>query len=127
MKPRRFILGNDNPRWEAVRDRCIEFIQSLNGDTKVDITITKHDDPKTLQQNAYYWAAYVKPLSDHFGYTKQEMHEVLLAECFGQHKVGELILPNKRTGPMKKKEMMEYLDWLPRFAAEHGVVLALPE
>ena len=112
---------------ERVKERAIEIITELElePDKAVQITIMDKDEPRTLAQNAYYFTAMVQPLADWAGYTKEEMHEVLLGECFGTKKVGGLIVPKKRTSQLKKKEMMEYLDWVPRFAAEQGVVIGV--
>jgi len=129
MKPRHFVLSAENSRVESVRKRACEAINALDLETcgPVAITLEKHNPPRTLAQNAYYWTAMVQPLADYCGYTKDEMHEILLAECFGSAEVGSLTLPNKRSSKLTKAEMQEYLEFVPRFAAEQGVVIGVPD
>ena len=130
MKARKFILSTDNPHWADVRARVLDCISELTEKTlekPVEITISEHDPNRTLAQNAYYWTAMVTPLAEWSGHTKEEMHEVLLGEFFGTVAVGDLIIPKQRSSTLKKKPMREYLDWIPRFAAENGVVIGVPE
>jgi hypothetical protein len=129
MKPRKFILSLENPHVERVRQRALDLLTDMELEKGKPIEIEVHDfSPKrTLDQNAFYFSAMVAPLADHLGYTKAEMHEVLLGECFGTKTVGGLTVPKKRSSTLKVGEMVEYLDWVPRFAAEMGVQIGVAE
>lgn len=140
MKPRRFILDPANAHVGAVRDRAARAVMDLEEELSdrleqlkkkglkakpIQITICDYDPPRTLDQNDFYWAAAVSPLAEYLGYTRPEMHEVLLAEFFGTKEIGKLVIPRRRSKELTKTEMREYLDWVPRFAAEQGVVLGV--
>lgn len=108
---------------ERVRENCILAIQSVSVEEAVEIDLVPYSEPRTLSQNAFYWKGMIEPLADAFGYEKYQMHEVLLAHYSGTEQIGDLVLPKCRSSTMTKAEMREYLDWIPRFAGEHGVVL----
>jgi len=137
IKPRKFTLSADNPRVEDVRARCIDLIREMDVSKPVEITLCGADKKRTLAQNAFYWAGMVAPICEYTGLTKENQHQELLGKFFGwdtftvwSEELGEDITvytPKKRSSKLKKKEMMEYLDWLPRFAAEMGVVISVSE
>lgn len=71
-------------------------------DCEVTVTIEKKHATRNLEQNALYFAGYVKPLADEFGWTVNDMHEYLKKRFLPQHKrlVRVLALINKRTGEL---------------------------
>lgn len=53
-----------------------KYLRELNGE-KVIIELKKFRQTRSVQQNSYYWAVVVKLLSDHTGYDKDEMNDLL--------------------------------------------------
>lgn len=72
----------------------------LERDGEYTVTIERAHATRSLEQNALYWAGYVKPLSDYTGYTPNEMHEYLKARFLPaeQRRTKRLLLHNKETG-----------------------------
>jgi len=46
-------------------------------DGPVTLAIEREEATRSTQANAYYWAVVVKALTDHTGYTPDEMHDIL--------------------------------------------------
>lgn len=63
-------------RNKARLDACVKSWR----DCEVTITVEKKHATRSLEQNAAYWAAIVKPLSDHTGYQPDEIHDILKAK-----------------------------------------------
>ena len=55
---------------------------------KVTIEIKKFRQSRSNQQNSYYWAVVVKYLSDHTGYDKDEMNDLLKYRFLKEEIVG---------------------------------------
>jgi hypothetical protein len=56
--------------------RYLVRIASLEG-KKIELTLKKSQETRSLQSNRYYWGVVVKVLADHCGYDSDEMHEAL--------------------------------------------------
>jgi hypothetical protein len=105
-------------------------------DGEVDITVSRHAATRSQQQNRFYWGVIVDLLSDHTGYTPDEVHELLkarfipkkLAVCDGNGEiVGEYVIGGTTT-KMNKIEFGEYVESIRRWAAEElGVVIPDPD
>ena len=52
------------------------FIRSQR-DCDVELILRKQKKTRSLQQNSYYWAVIIKLLSEHTGYSADEMHGVI--------------------------------------------------
>ena len=50
---------------------------------RYSIEIEKYEKKRSLDANAYWWAAVVTPLAEHCGYSPAEMHTVLCSSYFG--------------------------------------------
>lgn len=59
-----------------------KYVRSLHGQF-VEVVVRKLRTQRSLDQNAYWWAVPVRLLAEHCGYTDDQMHYVLLGECFG--------------------------------------------
>lgn len=85
-------------------------------------------------QNRYYWGVIVEILSEHTGFTKDEMHEVLkhkfLRKSLWVVKKGglmELSVISYSTTELTTSEMEDYLSQIRIWASEDlGLVLPLP-
>jgi hypothetical protein len=86
-------------------------------DGPVTITIERKRATRSSQSNRLYWGVYVKALSDHTGYTPDEIHEILkakflpkkLAICDGN---GEVVDEYVVGGSTTKLDVIEFGDYL---------------
>lgn len=97
-----------------------EEVKRLDGQD-VRVWVTKDTHQRTPKQNRYYWGVVIKMISDHTGYTKEEMHEALKNEYLGRRFIefgGKEIELSKSTKDIDTKEMSEYTERCRQFAAE---------
>ncbi len=93
---------------------------------------------RNLEQNRLYWAGFVRPLSEHTGYTPGEMHEYLktrflpperrlMKTLLLQNAQGEIIderqIDLSTTTVLNKIEFSDYLHEIQVFAGELGVIV----
>lgn len=89
---------------------------------------------RTTEQNALLWALYDDILERGGellgGWTKDDLHEYFLGEHFGWEVHEALGMkrqkPMRRSSRLTKTEFGQYIDFIVRRMAEHGVVLKLP-
>ncbi len=110
-----------------VRNRR-RFSQSLRRmrDGEVLITVERIKAARSQPQNRYYWGVVVELLSEHTGYTPDEIHDVLkakfipkklaLADGNGEVK-GEFVIGGTTT-KLDKVAFGEYVESIRRWAAE---------
>jgi hypothetical protein len=117
------------------RKRFAEQLRRMR-DGEVIITVARHVATRSQQQNRWYWGVIVELLSEHTGYTPDELHEVLKAKFIpkklalqdgnGEIK-GEFVIGGTTTG-MDKIEFGEYCESIRRWAAEElDVVIPDPD
>ena len=127
---RRIILSGDS-NFTTAKDtlKALWDIRKQVETHVIEIRPYKRD--RSTQANAFYWAAVIKPLADHLGYTQSEMHEQLLGEVFGWKAVRgldgrERERPNRRTTEPEKmntKEFHDYITHCQALAASLGITL----
>ena len=85
----------------------------------VVITMGEQKKRRSLNLNSYYWGVAVKLLSEHTGYDKDEVHEVLKSMFLRtKYKInGVWIDGTKSTTKLSNQEMNEYLEQVKRFAS----------
>ena len=105
-------------------------------DGEVLITISPKRAARSLQQNRWYWGVIVELLSDHTGYTPDEIHEVLkakfipkrLALADGNGEIRDELVIGGSSAKLNKIEFGEFCESVRRWAAEDlGVVIPDPE
>lgn len=126
----------DQHRFKVRNRRELEQWASLERDGEYTVTIERAHATRNLEQNALYWAGFVKPLSDHTGYSMNEMHAYLKARFLPpeyrqtktlllQNGAGEVIdeyqIDMSTTTKLNKIQFSEYLHEIQQFAAELGV------
>ena len=105
-------------------------------DGEVTITVSKAHATRSVDQNRLYFAGYVKPLSEHTGYTPNDLHTYLKQRFLpvekrqsktlllhNQH--GEVIdqyeIDLSTTTTLNRVEFSQYLSDIQEFAASLGV------
>lgn len=105
-----------------------EYLLNLEGN-EVDVTVEKHRNKRSLQQNSYYFGVVIKILSDELGYSRDEMHDVLKGKFLGElKKVGKTVIHYSRsTTSLNTQEFEDYLQQIREWAsAELNVFIPLP-
>ena len=77
-------------------------------------------------QNRYYWGVCVEIISDHTGFTPEEIHEVLKHKFLTpKERMGQQIYPN--TTQLDTREFNLYIEKIQRWASESlGLVIPDP-
>lgn len=107
-------------------------------DGEYTVTIQRAHATRSLEQNSLYWVGFVQPLSEHTGYTRDEMHAYLKARFLPAEKrrMKRLLLHNRQgdvideyeidlstTTTLNRIDFSEYLKAIEVFAAELGVTV----
>lgn len=95
-------------------------------DCELTVLIEKKHATRSLAQNAYYWAGVVDSISEHTGYTPDEVHEFLKAKFLPktitladhQGEIKEEVTIGVSTAVLNKLEFGEYIETVRRWAAE---------
>lgn len=103
-------------------------------DTEVVLTVSRRRATRNLAQNAYLWGVVYEYLSEHTGYTADELHEWAkmkflpkrLALTDGNGEIREELVIGGTTTRLNKLEFGEYIDAIRRFAAEE-LMLVIPD
>jgi len=111
-------------------------VERLDSRWELEITVKRQRATRSLQQNAYYWGVVVAMLSEHTGYTPDEIHDFLktkfipkrLAFQDGNGVVVEELVLGGSTRSMNTIEFGEYMEDIRRWAAEElDVVIPDPD
>lgn len=102
----------------------------------VEVTVRRKGWKRSDRQNAWYWGQILELLSEHTGYTPDELHEYCksrfipkkLAICDGNGIVVDERVVGGSTTRLNTVEMADYCEAIRRFAAEDvGVVIPDPD
>lgn len=118
------------------RRRFDEAVGRLDDRYDYEIAVRRLYANRSQQQNKFYWAVVVELLSEHTGYTPDEVHEFLkmqfipkrlaVADDNGEVK-GEFVIGGS-TRKMSTAEFGKYIDSIREWAAmELGVVIPDPD
>ena len=117
-----------------VRESISRWCQTFKSGSHVDITIRKHKEKRTNEQNRYYFGVVIPILADQFGYDNPEDIHADLKRLFNP--IESKIMPGETIGGTTTKlstvEFMaaddSYVERICRWAAtEHGVFIPPPE
>ena len=111
-----------------IRDRAAfdSAVSSLKDGTQVEIELVRMYATRSLSQNALYWSVVVELLSQHTGYTPEEMHHWLKVKFLprtmavstkGGDIVAEFVVGGS-TRKLKTHEFSDYIEAIKRWAAE---------
>lgn len=102
----------------------------------VEATFTQQRAARSQRQNRFYWGVLVHELSEHTGFTPDEMHEWLklrfipkkLAVCNGNGEVIDERVVGGSTRKMTTTQFEDYMETIRRWAAEElGVFIPDPD
>ena len=117
---KRFIIHhNDAIRRENAR----QYIDGLDPNRKWRIEIKEYRQRRSLDQNAYIHAVPLKIISEHTGYSMDEIKEYLCGEFTGWNEfevMGQKMLkPVMTTSRMDTKIMTDFIEWLQWYASSN--------
>ena len=99
------------------------------------VTVEVWKKPRTNQQNAYLWGVVYPAIMEGGGealggFTRDDVHEWLLGECFGWEVLEgfgrKRMRPLKRSSALNKQEFSDYLTFIDTKCAEFGIVIPQP-
>lgn len=120
---------------EQLANAAIRMVQGLSPDKTWAIEVTEWKKPRTNQQNAFLWGvAYPAILEGGgealAGWTRDDLHEYFLGECFGWETLEgfgrKRTRPLKRSSALTKQEFSEYLTFLESRCMDMGIVIPEP-
>ena len=109
-------------------DRFRTALRSFAG-KEVDLTVQPRRDPRSMNQNRYYWGVVVRILGGEFGYQPDEMHEILKSKFLRRWSQGKLgVFPYAQsTAKLSTIAFEDYLEQVRTWAAsEFNVNIPLP-
>lgn len=113
-----------------VIERIGRFLHALPADQSFSVTVQQHKPKRSNEQNAYLWGVVYPTVlkvggEQLRGWTADELHEYCLGEWsgwetltgFGRKKVR----PMRRSSALNKQEFSDYIEFIKRRMAEHGI------
>jgi len=102
-----------------------DYLTLLEG-KNVDVIVRRHKKDRTLPQNRYLWAVCYKLISDHTGYTVDEIHDSMRA-MFLIDNLGKFPVVRSTTS-LDTVAFTAYVESIRQFASEDlGIVIPDPE
>lgn len=128
--PQFIILPRALPR-ERMIARFGVFLSHLPLDKAWRVEVHEHKPTRSDQQNRYLWGVVYKTICEHLdGWTAEDVHEYMLGEHFGWQEISGLgrrrIKPLRRSSKLNKQEFADYIAFVHRRMAEHGVYIPDP-
>ncbi len=107
----------------SVVQKLFAFCNGKEG--KFILEINKSKSVRSLNQNRFYWGVVLPIMSDHFGYTTEEMHQIC-ASTYLSYEKGDKEF-TKSTTKLDTKEFEAYIEKIRQWAmSEHGVHIPVP-
>lgn len=110
------------------KKRFHNYMAKMNG-KEIQLSVGPKMKPRSLNENAYYWAVVVQTLADEFGYLPEEMHSILKSLFLKK----ETLLKKKKymtvasTALLSTIEFEDYCEKIRKWAlVDHGVKIPLP-
>ncbi len=104
--------------------RYLVRLSQLEG-KRIELVIRKEKSQRSLNQNSYMWGVVYEIISQHTGYTPEEVHEIMKFKFLKTEKAGMEYV--RSTASLNTAEMGIYLENIRRWAAvELGCFIPLP-
>lgn len=114
--------------------KVASFLKLLGSDKAWTVTVEPHKPVRSLSQNALLWAIYGQAIERGgellAGYTKDELHEVMLEQFCGFERYTLLGVEKTRalgrSHNMDKQTFADFLAHIERVLAEQGIAVDMP-
>lgn len=101
------------------------YLGSFEG-KPVNVTIEGVRKNRTTDQNSWYWACVVSIPAEHYGYTKDEMHEAYKLMFLRKRREVDKPQTIKSSANLSTGEFTEYVEKCRNWAAEQGFIILDP-
>lgn len=112
------------------KDNCISCIKKLKEGDKWEVVIQERKNKRRLSQNRLYWM-WIPYLADHFGYTKDQMHDELKYAFIGEetwtNNKGKIRTRPISTTTLSVEEYVHYLNKIDLLARKFQIQLPQPD
>jgi len=107
-----------------------DYLNTLSGSVEVTVKKPTVFNPRSIQQNRYYFKVIVSLISEHTGFTKDETHEILKSLFLGQYKLinGRSVRTYQSTTTLTTIAMEKYFEDIRVWSvSELSVPIPLPD
>jgi hypothetical protein len=120
---------------EQLATAAARMVQGLPSDRAWCIEVLEWKKPRTNQQNAFLWGVCYPSVLEGGGealqgWTRDDLHEYFLGECFGWETLEgfgrKRLRPLKRSSKLTKQEFSDYLLFLETRCMEMGIDIPAP-
>ena len=120
---------------EQLAVAATRMVQDLSPDRAWCIEVLEWKKPRTDHQNRFLWGVCYPAVLEGggetlAGWTRDDLHEYFLGECFGWETLQgfgrKRMRPIKRSSKLTKQEFSDYLLFLETRCAEMGIVIPEP-
>ena len=125
------VLPLDREARTKALPSLFKFLENL-GDGRWKVTVEKFTATRSMSQNAYLWGICYAELQKHLpGWDREDIHEYMLGEWSGWEQITGLgttrSKPLRRSSGLSVSEFSDFVDFIQRKAAEHGVHIPDPD
>lgn len=129
--PDTFLLPRLLPR-ELQIDSILQHIMALPADKAFRVEIHQQSSRRSDAQNRYLWGCVYPTICAHLeGWEADDVHEYCLGEWSGWETIEAFgrrrLRPLKRSARLSKMEFADYIEFIQRRMAEHGIVIPDPD
>ncbi len=119
-------------QWLAVQLRFERYVADLDQLKAWEITVEERKTKRSEQQNRYLWGVcYAELLKVLPGWDAEDVHEYMLGEWSGWETLlgfdKKRLRPLRRSSKLNKQEFADFVAFIQRKAAEHGVFIPDPQ
>jgi len=101
------------------------YLSAFKEGARIELILRRATKKRTDPQNRYYWGVVVPMLAEHFGYTKDEMHEALKWQFLKKPEAAPPTVGSTRK--LTTEQFNEYIESIQIWAAsEFSVVVPDP-
>ena len=125
------ILPMDREDRAKALPSLFKFLENL-GNGRWKVTVEKFRLTRSHQQNAYLWGVCYAELQKALpGLDRNDVHEYMLGEWGGWQSLdgfnGRISRPLRRSSKLSVTDFMDFVSFIQRKAAEHGVHIPDPD
>ena len=130
-RSQRFVLRSNDTTRVNVLANAQRFLAELSASKSWRVEVCEHRERRSDAQNRYLWGVCYAELHRATGQEAEDWHEYMLGECYGWETVEMMgrkkLRPMRRSSKMDRKEFAEYVEFIQRRAAEHGIFIPDPD
>lgn len=117
---------------EGVARAVLRMVDALPACKAYSVEVVVWKKPRTQQQNAFLWGVVYPAILEQggetlAGWTRDDLHEYFLGECFGWDTLEgfgrKRLRPVKRSSTLNKQDFSDYLMFIETRCANMGIVI----